>query len=117
MIKGVLRKISEGLLNTEEGNRIAVNYLDMQKHLGWKAHQGILVQLGNSITEYMLSEKFTKLDIHEKDAQQRSFYITKEIIDFLLNPMKGANRYAKIAQHNKKMGATNKERPKGVGNG
>lgn len=117
MIKTVLRKISEGLLRTEEGNRLAVNYIEMQNHLGWKTHQGVLIQIANEITQYMLSETFTKLDIHEKDAQQRSFFITKEIIDFLLNPMKGAEKYAAIMQHNQRMEATQKKRPQGAKNG
>jgi hypothetical protein len=60
----------------------------------------------------MLSEEYTKLSPDEKDAQQRGYFISKEIIDFLLNPMKGAEKYAAVMRHNKKMQETTQKRPK-----
>jgi hypothetical protein len=55
----------------------------------------------NAIQNYMFSEEFTNLDIKEKDVQQRVFYHVREIVQFLVNPMKGANINAAIKQHNK----------------
>jgi len=115
MIKGLLRKISESLLVNEDTARMALNYEEMRKHPGWKLHMAALIDLGNGISEYMLSDEFTKLDIHEKDAQQRAFHHTKEIIEFLLNPLKGARHAAAIMQHNKKIEEATRKRsdPKG----
>jgi len=110
MIKALLNEISVALYKTEEGHRLARNYLELGNQPGWKVHESILTAIGNGISLHMLSEKYTKLSPEDKDAQQRGFYIAKEIIDFLLNPMKGAEKYAAIIEHNKKMEAT-KRRP------
>ncbi len=113
MIKKVLHNISTAFMSSEENVRKAEMYMEMHKSPGWPIHQGLMIQIGNEISLYMLSEKFTKLDKDEKDAQQRAFYIAKEIIDFLVDPLKGARKYAAIKQHNIKMGATGKKQPKG----
>ena len=87
---------------------------DMAKYNSFAKNSGIEVYnlIKNS------RENLTKLDKEEKDAQQRAFYHTKEIIDFLIDPLKGANKYAAYKQHNKKMEATAKEATrKGVKNG
>jgi len=110
MIKHLLHKISVNFYDTQ------VQQLDcyerMKQHEGWSVHQGIILTIANEIALLMLSEKFAKLDKDEKDAQQRAFYHTKEIIDFLLDPLKGANKHAAIKQYTKKLGATKRKRPK-----
>ena len=111
MIKALLNEISVELYKSEEGHRLATNYLEMGKHPGWNVHESILTAIGNRISLHMLSEEYTKLSPDDKDAQQRGFFIAKEIIDFLLNPMKGAKKYAAIIEHNKKM-ETTKRQPK-----
>jgi hypothetical protein len=113
VIKALLHKISLEFLQSEEGNRLGVEYLDMQKHPGWKVHESILISVANTISKHMLSEEYTKLQALEKDAQQRGYFISKEIIDFLLDPLKGAKKYAAMAQHNKKMQEATQRRPKG----
>lgn len=112
MIKALLNKLSVELYDTEEGRRLAGSYLDLKTHPGWKLHESLLITIANGISQHMLSEEYTKLSAIDKDAQQRGYFIGKEIIDFLLNPMKGANKYAAIMQHNKKMEATQR-RPVG----
>lgn len=111
MIKKLLHEISVEFIKTEEGNRMGANYLDLQKHPGWQVHENLLISIANAISYDMLSEKYTKLSPVDKDAQQRGYFIGKEIINFLLNPMKGAQKQAAISQHNKKMEATQR-RPK-----
>lgn len=87
------------------------HYFDLMEHHGWKTHEKFLIEMLNAIQNYMFSEEFTNLDIKEKDVQQRVFYHVREIVQFLVNPMKGANINAAIKQHNKKIGK--QKRPKG----
>ena len=108
MIKNLLHGISKSFWETEENVRSAEKYRRMTKEPGWAVHQGLMVQIANQISLYMLSEDFTRLDATEKDVQQRAFFVSKEIIDFLLNPLKGAKKHAEFIQHNKKMEATQK---------
>jgi hypothetical protein len=112
MIRGLLHKISVEFLKTEEGNRLGVSYMELTKHQGWKVHESMLITIANAISKYMLSEEYTRLPADEKDAQQRGFHITTEIIQFLLNPLKGAEKHAAMTLHNKKMEATRKQ-PRG----
>jgi hypothetical protein len=113
VIKALLHKISLEFLQSEEGNRLGTQYVDMQNHPGWKVHESILISVANTISQSMLSEEYTKLQALEKDAQQRGYFISKEIIDFLLDPLKGAKKYAAVMQHNKKMQEATTRRPKG----
>jgi len=109
MIERILHRISVELLKTDQGQQEAQKYHMLKDHPGWKVHQAFLVAVGNNISLYMLSREFTELTRDEKDAQQRAFYHTKEIIDFLMNPLEGANKAAAFERHNKKqMGATKK---------
>jgi len=106
MITKILRQLSIKILQSEENRNAYLKYDAMRKTDGWVVHQGFIIEIANKLSEYMLSKEFTKLDMQEKDAQQRGLYVAKEIIDFLLNPLKGAEKHADIVRHNKKMGAT-----------
>lgn len=106
MISTILHKMSVAFLASEENRASFVKYENMRKEAGWKVYQSLIVSLANAISNYMLSADFTRLDKAEKDAQQRAFFCFKELMDFLLDPLKGANKYAAIKRHNKKMGAT-----------
>lgn len=98
MIKKLLLKISKDLYHSENRTSNLRKYAHMRKHEGWQVHQKFMVAIGNSMSEYLLSEKFTNLDMQEKDAQQRALNIAKEIIDFLFDPMKGMTNYIRATQ-------------------
>lgn len=70
---------------------------------GWKIYQSIIITIGNNISEYFMSKKFTELDAQEKDVQQRAFFMTKELFTFLLDPLKDVRKSEAIMQHNTKM--------------
>ena len=106
MIKKILYDISVAFFKDEEKQRLYRQYQAMTEHQGWKVHQGMIVEVANRISAYMLTEQFTRLDKEEKDAQQRAFFIAKEIIEFLFDPLKGADKYAKILTLYKDMEAT-----------
>lgn len=89
-------------------------YAHMRQHEGWPVHQALLVNIANKLAETMLSEEFTRLDRDKKDIQQQVLYNTKEIIDFLLDPMKGAKTYAATQRWHQKLEATGtRKRPTG----
>ena len=114
MINKILYDISTEFYKNETAQMNLRKYDAMTKHEGWIVHQGLMILIANKIAEAMLTERFTKLSREDKDTNQRAFYMTKEIIDFLLNPLKGAKKYAAIQQHNQKLGATGRKRPKGA---
>jgi len=114
MIKKILQEISVEIYKTEGAHMRFKKYAHMRTHEGWQVHQSLLISIANKLAETMLSEKFTKLDKEEKDANQRALYMTKEIIDFLLDPLKGAKNYAAITEWHKKLEATGRKRPKGA---
>ena len=110
MIRKLLRDMSVDFFKNEESMRNISKYRRLNTEPGWTMHQALLINILNKISEYMLSEKFMRLSIEERDAQYRGFYHTKEIIDFLLDPLKGANYRADIQRHNKEV--TEGKRPK-----
>jgi len=104
MIKKLLIKISKEIYHTEDRTSNFRKYGHMRKTEGWKVHQLYMATIANKMSEYLLSKEFTNLDMKDKDAQQRAFHITKEIIDFLFDPLKGVTNYIKADQ----TGATTK---------
>ena len=113
MIKKLLYDMSTSFTREETTLHSLNQYHYMKSDPGWKVHQSMLVAILNKISEYMLSDRFTKLDKDIKDAQQRAFHDTKEIIDFLLDPLKGAKKYSAVQRYNKQLEATKRKQPKG----
>ncbi len=113
MIRKILNKLSLSLYKTEDHTKNCMKYAELRKHPGWKVHQLFLTTIANEMASSLLSKDFTDLDKETKDANQRAFYITKEIIDFLFDPLKGTKQYAKIALHNQKLEATYPNRKEG----
>ena len=112
MIKKLLHQISVGYMQGEDRVNAVKHYFDLMEHHGWQTHEKFLLEMLTGMTNYMLSEEFTNLSMNEKDVQQRVFYHVREVIQFLVNPMKGANINAAIKQHNKTVGKP-KKRPAG----
>jgi len=102
MIAKILRNISIAL-GTDHGEQYYRKYLELTQHESWSIHQGLIIEIANGMSKYMLSKEFTKLDAKEKDAQQRAMFISKEVIDFLLDPAKGLKQHKVIQLYNKKM--------------
>lgn len=102
----ILHKISKAMIESDNGSEIFNKYKDLQLRPEWKIHQGFLVEIANALAGAMLTKEFTELDKESKDAMQRGIFISKEVIDFLIDPTKGAKRYAAIARFNNQMEAT-----------
>jgi len=96
MSHAIFSQLSKYLLQTDEGQQNYHKYNDLKTQEGWKVHQGLLVEIVNNISSYMLGSEFTKLDKEEKDVQQRAFVFVKEMVEFLLNPLTNAERYAAL---------------------
>ena len=116
-IEKILYELSKALVSSENGQNILNQYRDLQAHPSWKSYQGFLVEIANQLAGSMLTKDYTDLDKEQKDALQRAIYISKEVIDFLIDPTKGAIRYAAIKQYNQRLEATMRgsNRPKKKG--
>jgi hypothetical protein len=110
LIEKLLREVSKELYFAEQASRSnnLFKYAQMREHYGWSVHQKFLVLIANKLSEYMLSKEFSELDGIDMKANQLAMRMTKEIINFLFDPLKGAKNVLKTAAHNKRMGATQK---------
>ena len=54
----------------------------------------------------------TEMDAKQKDVEQRAIMECKDLIEFLLDPLKGLRQQKKFAAHNKRMERTVKGTPK-----
>lgn len=89
-MKQILREISEHYLKANQDDRKMSVYMQFKQHPGWEIHKELLYLIRGKLAEEMLSERFTKLDRLEKDARQRAFAYTDEVIRFLINPLEKA---------------------------
>jgi hypothetical protein len=112
MTHAIFSKLSKYLLLSDEGKQNFHKYDALKKHEGWIVHQGFLIEIMNEISTYMLDGEFTKLEKEEKDVQQRAFFMVKEIVDFLLNPLRNAERYVALKEATNKRQAKSPERKK-----
>ena len=108
----ILQKVSFDLWAAEHADRTLTRYQNLTRLDDWKVFQNLIVSIGNGISKYMLSKEYSELDSLEKDVQQRVFYMTKELLEFIIDPAKDARKANKIMQYNKMREATyNKKRP------
>lgn len=105
-LEKILRNLSAELSGTENGQQAWVKYHDMTKHPGWKVYQSLVVAVANSMAEYLVSKEFANMKPDEKDREQWAICLSKEVMDFLLDPMK-QNRFQRaVNMHNQAMEAT-----------
>lgn len=110
-MRGILRELSQYYGNTEDGNQKLNRYFGLKQSDGWEIHREFLLMIRAKIAEEMLSRRFMELDKEEKDAKQRAYVYTDEIIRFLLNPLELAIKRADfIRGFNNRMGATQREK-------
>ena len=105
MISRITESISK-FFGTADGEIAYHKYEQMTKTEGFEIHKRILVEIANGLLQYMVTQKFTDLDQKQKDVEQRAIFECKELIDFLLDPIKGLRRHKLIVAHNKKMQQT-----------
>ena len=110
MIKNLLHQLSIGYLQGEDRVNAIRHYMDMMEHPGWETHEQFLMEIINGINNYMFGKEYTNLDKDAKDLQQRVFYEMKNVLQFLVNPLAGANKYTAIQRHNKKVGTQPKKK-------
>ena len=105
MISRITDSISK-FFGTDDGQNAYHKYEQMMKTEGFEIHKRVLVEIANGLLQYMVTKTFTDLDQKQKDVEQRAIFECKELIDFLLDPLKGLKRHNLIAAHNKRMQQT-----------
>ena len=85
----------------ENVERTLTRYQNLTKNDDWQIYQNLIINISNKIAQYMLSKEYSELDEREKDVQQRVFYMTKELFEFVLDPAKDARKANKIMEYNK----------------
>jgi len=113
-ISKILQKTSFDLWAAEHVDRTLTRYQNLTSQDDWKVFQTLIISIGNGIATYMLSKEYSELDSLEKDVQQRVFYMTKTLLEFIIDPAKDARKANKIMQYNKHQEATfnQKKRPR-----
>ncbi len=114
-LEKILRSISSEMASTEEGQMNHAKYHDMQKTQGWRVYQSLVVTIANSMAQYLVSKEFSQLKPEEKDREQWAIFLSKEVIEFLLDPMKHSRFQRAVNIHNQTMEATIKEATKRKG--
>ena len=110
----MISKITNSLtkfFTTPDGEVAYHKYEQMTKTEGFKIHRAFLTEIGNGLLSYMVTQKFTDLSQSQKDVEQRAIFECKELIEFLLDPIKGIKRHNLMAAHNKRMEQTVKGTP------
>lgn len=112
-ITRILKKVSLDMWAAENVERTLTRYQNLVQSEDWQIYQNLIVNISNKISQYMLSKDYSELDEREKDVQQRVFYMTKELFEFVLDPAKDARKANKVMQYNQFREATfnKKKRP------
>ena len=105
-ISRILKKVSFDLWAAENIDRTLTRYQNLTRSDDWRVYQNLIIAIGNGISQYMLSKDYSELDSLEKDVQQRVFYMTKELLEFMIDPAKNARSANKVMQYNRQQEAT-----------
>jgi hypothetical protein len=110
----IISKLSQQIFTTEVGLSDYNKFDQMRSHEGFQEflYKYLNVFIGLML-EDMLSRRYTKLPPEEKDVQQRVYFEVNNLIQWILRPETEAKRLNLIKQHNRKMTATLKGKPKG----
>ena len=111
----ILRNLSLELTQTEQGQQQFAHYHEMTKTRGWKVYQSIVVAVANAMAQHMVSETFTTQSASDKDREQWAIYLSKEVIEFLLDPVKHSRFKQAVDIHNQVMEATLSHRKRETG--
>jgi len=102
-LKHLLDHITKDLL--KDGKAPLKLYVEMRNHPGWETHKDVIARIRLGIVKDMLSERFTKLSPVEKDSQQKAYFLTDQILHYLLNPLEIEEKRAAFKlKHSKTMG-------------
>ena len=111
-MKKLLKDIARGYFKSEDGKKQLLMYSNLTKFPEWSVHKEFLLIMKGTIAEQMFSDEFTKMGKEEKDVKQRTYANMNEVINFLLNPLKGIESEVRYKQHNNLMEATHGKQPK-----
>ena len=95
----------------ENVERTLTRYHNLRTSDDWRVYQNLIISIGNGISQYMLSKDYSELDSLEKDVQQRVFFMTKELLEFMMDPAKSARKANNVMQYNRQQEATYRKRP------
>lgn len=109
----ILTSIAQAFIESEDGREALKHYIDLKQHRGWKTHQAFLLEMGNRLSNEVLTRKFQSMEANNKLVRLEAYSMVSEVIKFLLNPVATLTNINKVKAHNIKMGATVKKRPKG----
>lgn len=82
----LLKDIQDYMENDDGFRRRAANYTRSMKSEELAFMNEAIVIIKGIMMGHMLSQKHTNSDSFEKDVEQRTFYNTIQILDFLANP-------------------------------
>lgn len=109
-MKLIIKKLATKMIGTDEGKRHYEHILDMQKTEGFKLFtEFYMKELIEEMARELLSEDFSKQPGPVKDAKQRAYSMTYEIIKFFIDPIQEVRKYAELKNKNYQSGPT-KER-------
>lgn len=97
--KNILLEVAQWWEQSEEFQRGLQNYDRIIQSKEWKFIRDLLLGLQGVIANDVLSRGFTSLSATEKDVQQRSYYQTIQILEFLLNPIKWMKKQRRWKDH------------------
>ena len=96
-MKNLLNQFHEYFQQSDDFKQQIVNYQRMLKTKEWRTHYDLLMTIKGIMANDMFSRKYTSLDAQEKDVVQKTYYNINQILDFLLNPVKGIEKQGKWA--------------------
>lgn len=114
-MKNLCHRAIATYLSSNGGHEALKSILNMQEHPGWKHLQGLLVEIGNNMSNVMFKDSFQNKPDEIKLRELSAYKKMDEFIRFVLDPVPMIRRVQDIRKHN--IERSRKTAPKEKSNG
>ena len=98
-MQNTINAVAIKFLQSEVGKEVVNDFYRMKQNPGWKFMDLFVAELGNHISNEVLSRRFQKQDSEEKLIQLAAYSRVSTLLKFFLNPVARFEALAKRKRH------------------
>lgn len=103
-MQNTINKVAQEWLSTDTGKEVVDEFYRLKREKGWRFMQGFVIELGNSLSNEVLSRKFQKQDDKTKLVKLEAYSMVSDVLKFFADPTVTFGKIQKMKQHNKVYG-------------
>lgn len=101
-MQNTINTVAEQWLNSDTGKEVVEEFYRLKQQKGWRFMQGFALELGNHMSNEVLSRKFQKLEDRDKLIKLAAYSMASDLLKFFVDPTTVFKRIQGFKKVNKK---------------